>query len=203
MPEDPMWGGDGKTWKDGHPLGANMQQFLLENANYGIYVRILRELPCPVCYDPASRGKGAASSDCPECWGTGFVVDPVVTPFRSASPGRDIDDQIQSSPGTISAERRIAAFPRTLHPKTSDLFLECEWGIPLYKVPKTPDRAPRRIVQAFSIEAIEPAVEREIGWWKAGLQAYALDLAFIRRLLGLMRGLPLLDTKTWQQESYW
>ena len=204
---DRGWEQDPVSWKDANPLGRSAEKFLLENANYGIYVRSIKELPCSSCFDPTTNSGGAlrrVPGVCDECWGTGFTVEPVITPYRAQHVMRFEEDHSEATPGLINKFDTVGVFPRALKPKLGDLLLECTWSVKLSKVPKDRIRKPVEIIQAFRIAMLDAAVEREVSWWTAGLYTSNLDIDHLKKFLPQMQGLPVLDYEgSWETTKDW
>jgi hypothetical protein len=194
------------SWKDGMPLGASAEDFLLENAQWVIYFRKDHRFPCPTCYDMSTQSRISVGYDCETCFGFGKKVDPILVPARiSFGPpkvtSREAD--IRQNPGYIEFFSAEIDFPRAVKPKLEDLVLVCEWSKPTQQLGK-PRARPLSITSIYVIKQVNDYFERELSWYGCGAEAYDLEMHLLEEQLPRLVNLPILDvTSNFQARKFW
>jgi len=200
------WDSSKASWKDVHPIGHHAEQFLLENADWAVYVRLLPDEYCPDHWNFTS-GVTAARSDgplCPYCWGTGRKVIPKIVPVRIFQGSVDTQSDIRLQPGYTLNWEIGAILPRDIKPNYQDLVILVEWNVPVKDVPKNPSRRPVRITDVTQVEAVFDRFEREVAFIGAALKSYSVSDALFYNALPLMIGLDIYDpSNKWPQTLYW
>jgi hypothetical protein len=200
------WGQSRSNWKTASPLGKKTENFIWENADFAIYLRVRADDPCQEHWDFFSKNQTSErllGPPCPKCWGTGRKVIPVITPIRTLMGRVSGTNDIRVRPGYTENWNIGGYVPRSLKPELQDFILYVEWNVPLHTVPTDIRRKVVRIIDVAQIDGIITPSERELSYSGLSLKAYNFEENLMSKNLIFTPRIPFLEKETWHQTSYW
>ena len=203
---DSGWGIQKGSWKDAKPIGKDAEDFLLENADYAVYLRKRDDDPCPEHWHLGGGPNDIRTEGplCPICWGTGRKITPIITPIRIFQGSVDSQSDIRTQPGYVTNWEIGAILPRSMRPNYQDIVLLVEWNIPIQEVPTNPNRRVVSIGDVTQVESLFDRFEREVAFIGVALKSYGSTSNQFEKSLPLMVGLDYHNPENrWQQTSYW
>lgn len=195
-------------WRDSNPMGKRVQEFILENCEFVIYLRKDHKFKCPIHWSGPSDSPNLVDIDC-WCWGFGEKISATIVPAR-LSRGRNaevgfMDGSVKDIPGYLPTFTDVIHFPRPVAPQVNDVILCCEWNVKAQYIDRVPKPRPVAIHSIYMIKQINPYFQRELGWFSCGSESFEIEQDHIDQLISdKLINLSVMDVVSeWQQNSYW
>lgn len=193
------------SWKDSKPLGESLSKFVMENAQWVIYLRKDPRFPCVDCWDQATQTPKLNRIDCHEgCWGTGLKTTLQLVPIRiiAGSPNNLLEGDLRLIPGFLERNQVMGIFPRIVYPKLEDLVLVAEWKEPTQTLGLPPKKRPLKITDVYAVKSLSPHFEREYGWTTSALEVFSIDFRVLNAQLPTLGDIEVLRPPV-DNKSYW
>jgi hypothetical protein len=193
-------------WKLSKPIGKGAENFLMENADYVIYLRQRDNQPCPQHWNSASQTQNGLRLDgepCPICWGTGKAVTPIITPIRIVLGSAEGKNDFRMAPGYVEDWNIAGYVPRGMKPEYEDLILLVEWNIPVDQVPRNPARRAVSLNDVYIIKGSQTRFEKEFSFAALDMKPFNIERKLLEVNLPLTVGVPVFQAEDWKRTDYW
>jgi hypothetical protein len=200
------WNIDEGDYLDYNALGRRVENFLLRNSEYVIYIRLDRRFPCPHGHSQETLTSKNRDVNCPICMGFGWKVTPQIVPSRLSRGDAELETMggdLRFDPGYIDHYKYVVSFPRWVYPDTNDLFIACEWNKPTQEIIKPPIGRPLKIGSIYTIKKVNTNFMREISWISCGIKSFEIDSDHIQALIPKFSRLEVLKGSNWAQDNFW
>lgn len=199
------WGIEKGAWKDNYPIGLDAEEFILDNAQWVLYMRRDPRFVCTKHHSQSQSAPLFVQDPCTVCYGFGVKVDPIIVPCRITlkEPQVTFRETDQRAPnGWLEYYTAAADFPRSVKPSLEDHILVCEWDKPAQQLGKYPRAKAITIHNIYAIKQLNDYFEREISHFGVGLEAQNHDLDRYMHHLPVMKNIPIMQFRP-DNPSYW
>ena len=197
-------------WRNSNPLGKKINDFILQDPEWAIYLRKEHRFPCPQHYDHSTEtAKTFELVDC-TCMGFGVKTIAQIIPCKiSRGKNAEVDPQggiARDLPGYLAMFSDVVHFPKGAYPRNQDIVMTAEWDVPISKIKAhAPSPRPVRIGSIYIIKIINAYYQRELSHFSCGMENLEIESDMADNLIPkMLTNLPVMEVDTvWQQNSYW
>lgn len=200
--------------RDNRPLGLDVQEFILDNPQWVLYMRRDTRFVCPRHKDPATASAKLLESPCTVCYGYGVKADPMIVPCRISLGQPRVthrETELRALPGWLEYYVAAADFPRAVMPNTEDHILVCEWDKPSMLLGDYPRARVLRISTVYVIKQVNDHFERELSHYSVGLEAQDHEIRRFEQHLPVLKNVPIMNLKAgplatygqWDAQNWW
>lgn len=204
---DNPWKLNQTNWKDSSPLGQHVEEFILENPQWVLYLRREPRFVCPDHWDVVTVNRKLGTPPCALCWGLGVRVYPIIVPSRIQLGMTNMgatEGDLLVNPGYIDRFYTAIDFPRAVKPKLEDLILTCEWDKPTQQLGQYPRARILRFNSIYQIKQVNDHFERELSWYSCGVRDFEVERQVLDNMIPSISSIRILRPEDIRQaKKFW
>lgn len=205
--EPNLWQMGPGSWKDNYPIGRDAEQFILENCQFLLYLRMDRRFKCPEHWDESSSSVKNIHQYCDVCKGFGFKTSAACVPSRvtyDAAHVSNRETELRLPPGYMEYFNAVVHFPRKIRPASEDVIAICEWSMPTQRLHSVPTARILKATSVMAIKQINDRFERELAFYSCGVELMPHLQSKLDLLVPHLTQVPVTHVQdTWKQNSFW
>lgn len=192
------WGLREGDYKNDFNIGDSITNFILENAEWVLYLRKDHRFFCPKHWDEKTKNPIdlKPGEECKVCYGFGIKIDPIIVPSRiTRSPikASTREGDIRLEPGYIEYFHWQIDFPKEVKPNLEDLISICEFDTPTQQIGNVPYVTIKSIKNTFLVKQINPNYERQISWFSTSLEIFDFKSNLVNTLVPMFISVPVMN----------
>lgn len=201
-----FWDDGEMSYRENSPLGEKVQDFILENCEYVLYLRKDKRFHCPAHWDQATLTAKHTTQYCPTCLGLGNLTIPQIIPARISHFDAQVTTRSSDNrymPGYMENINSVLHVPRAVYPELEDIFLTGEWDKPAQKLGQKPVGKLLRIADIYIIRRTREWFEREVSSFSCGVERIESLRTVLEHQIPQIQNASILEVNPWKRQSFW